>query len=565
MFNFISTTKCLKSALILALVLPFTSCLKTASLPVQSKQQAAVAMPDSYSADVAKQILQQGGNAVDAAIAAQFVLAVTLPEAGNIGGGGFMLVYKDKQGDFIDYREQAPLSAHRDMYLDENGEVIPYQSVIGILSSGVPGTVAGMWLAHEKHGSLPWKDLVQPAVELAEQGFVVHPKLAVSIEKHIQRLEKRGFEVNFADYFAGAKADDVFIQTELANTLKRIRDQGRAGFYQGETAKIISDFMRREQGLVTEQDLLSYEAKSRQPLTSNWREYQLLTSPPPSSGGIAILQWLKMYDLLTQQQAPLEHNSAEYVHILAEIGKRVFADRAEYLGDPDFVDVPVKQLIAEDYIAKRSQSVLLDRISVTDSIKPGLTESEETTHFSVMDKWGNAVSNTTTINLGFGSGVVVEGAGFLLNDEMDDFSAKPGVANVFGAVGGQANEIQPKKRMLSSMTPSMVLKDGHVTFVTGSPGGTTIISSVYLSILSALEFSMSAEDVVNQPRFHHQLLPKDVIRYHDGFDPDVVTELEKMGYIMGNRYFGDVHVILNKNNKLEAASEARGRGKAMVF
>ncbi len=528
-------------------------------------KQAALAMPDSYSADVAKDILQKGGNAVDAAIAAQFVLAVTLPEAGNIGGGGFMMIYKDKKSDFIDYREQAPLSAHRDMYLGEDGEVIPNQSVIGILSSGVPGTVAGMWLAHKKHGSLPWKELLQPAFNLAEEGFKVHPKLAKSIEMYITSLEKRGFAVNFENYFADAKANEIFQQLELADTLKRIRDQGRDGFYKGQTAKIISDFMRQENGLVTEQDLLSYEAKSRQPITAKWRGYQLLTSPPPSSGGIAIIQWLKMYDLMTRDQEKLTHNSAAYMHLLAEIGKRVFADRAEYLGDPDFVKVPVDSLITDEYIAMRSQTVLKDGISVTELVKPGLKESEETTHFSVMDKWGNAVSNTTTINLGYGSGVVVEGAGFLLNDEMDDFSSKPGVANVFGAVGGQANEFQPKKRMLSSMTPSMVLKDGEVTFVTGSPGGTTIISSVYLSILHALEFSMSAEDVVNKPRFHHQLLPKDVIRHHNGIDPAVISELEQMGYTMSNGHFGDMQVILNKDGKIDAASEITGRGKSIVF
>jgi gamma-glutamyltranspeptidase/glutathione hydrolase len=535
------------------------------TIPTPSVKQAAVAMPDSYSAEIAIDILQKGGNAVDAAIAAQFVLAVTLPEAGNIGGGGFMLIYKDKKSDFIDYREQAPLAAHKDMYLDENGDVIPNQSVIGILASGVPGTVAGMWLAHEKHGSLPWKELVQPAFNLAAKGFKVHPKLAGSIERYINRLEKRGFEVNFKDYFAGAKANEIFQQLELADTLKRIRDQGRDGFYKGQTAKIISDFMRQENGLVTEQDLLSYEAKSRKPLSAQWREYQLLTSPPPSSGGIAIIQWLKMYDLLTRDHQKLTHNSTAYLHLLAEIGKRVFADRAEYLGDPDFFEVPVDSLISDEYIAKRSQTVFRDKISVTESVKPGLKESEETTHFSVMDKWGNAVSNTTTINLGYGSGVVVRGAGFLLNDEMDDFSSKPGVANVFGAVGGQANEIQPKKRMLSSMTPSMVLNNGEVQFVTGSPGGTTIISSVYLSILNALEFSMNAKDIVNKPRFHHQLLPKNVIRHHDGIDPTVIVELEQMGYTMSNKRFGDMHVILNKDGKVDAASEVNGRGKSIVL
>jgi gamma-glutamyltranspeptidase/glutathione hydrolase len=538
---------------------------KPVLISTPSIRQSAVAMPDYYSAEVAKNILQNGGNAVDAAIAAQFVLAVTLPEAGNIGGGGFMLIYKDKKSDFIDYREQAPLSAHRDMYLDENGNVIPNQSVIGILSSGVPGTVAGMWLAHQKHGSLPWKDLVQPSLNLAEKGFKVHPALAKSIEEYIVSLKSRGFEVNFKDYFAGAKANETFQQLELADTLKRVRDQGRDGFYKGQTAKIISDFMRQENGLVTEQDLLSYEAKSRTPLSAQWREYRLLTSPPPSSGGIAIIQWLKMYDLLTLEQQVPTHNSGAYIHLLAEIGKRVFADRAKYLVDPDFFEVPVDKLMTDEYIATRSQTVLRDRISETELVKPGLKESEETTHFSILDKWGNAVSNTTTINLGFGSGVVVAGAGFLLNDEMDDFSSKPGVANVFGAVGGQANEIQPKKRMLSSMTPSMVLKNGEVNFITGSPGGTTIISSVYLSILHALEFSMSAIDVVNKPRFHHQLLPKNVIRYHAGIDLTVISELEQMGYTMNNQGFGDMHVILNKEGKIDAASEANGRGKSIVF
>jgi gamma-glutamyltranspeptidase/glutathione hydrolase len=556
----------------ISLVLLATLCLTTlgcsqpASVPnVNKTAQAAVAMPDSYSADVAKAILQKGGNAVDAAIAAQLVLAVTLPEAGNIGGGGFMMIYKDQKADFIDYREQAPLSAHKDMYLDEQGNVIPDKSVIGVLSSGVPGTVAGMWLAHQKYGSLPWKELVQPAVTLADQGFIVHPKLSSSITEHIEDLEKRGFDVNFKDYFGSAKANEVFKQAELASTLMRIRDQGRDGFYQGETAKIISDFMRKENGLITEKDLLSYEAKSRQPIKTKWREYELVSAPPPSSGGIAILQWLKMYDTLTKGQPQLAHNSAAYVHLLAEIGKRVFADRAEYLGDPDFVEVPVDELIADDYIAMRSQSVLRDKISVTESIKPGLKESEQTTHFSIMDKWGNAVSNTTTINLGFGSGVVVEGAGFLLNDEMDDFSAKPGVANVFGAVGGQANEIQPQKRMLSSMTPSMVLEDNKVVMVTGSPGGTTIISSVYLSILNALEFGMGAQDVVDQPRFHHQLLPKNEIRYHQGLDEEVISQLEGMGYIMHQSSFGDMHIILHTRDDLEAASESTGRGQSDVF
>lgn len=528
-------------------------------------RRAAVAMPDSYSADAARTILEKGGNAVDAAITAQFVLAVTLPEAGNIGGGGFMLIHKDGQHDFIDYREKAPLAAHRDMYLDENGNVIPNQSLIGILASGVPGTVAGMWLAHQKYGTMPWRELVQPAVELAEQGFVVHPKLAGYIERHIKRLAERGFDVNFKHYFAEAATGEIFKQPELAATLSRIRDEGRDGFYLGKTAKLIVDFMQQEKGVISEQDLAQYDAVARRPLTADWGKYQIITSPPPSSGGIAIIQWLEMYKLLASKQTNLSHNSAPYIHLLAEIGKRVFADRAEYLGDPDFINVPVSRLIDPTYIEQRSSGITANAISETASIKPGLKESEETTHFSILDKWGNGVANTTTINLGFGNSVVVEGAGFLLNDEMDDFSSKPGVANVFGAIGGSANEIQPQKRMLSSMTPTIVLKDNEVMMVTGAPGGTTIISSVYGSILNALEFNMTAQESADSPRFHHQLLPKDQIRYHPGLAPEVLRDLEKMGYILNQSRFGDLQLIINKNGKLDAASESSGRGKAMVF
>nr|WP_244507098.1 gamma-glutamyltransferase [Pseudoalteromonas neustonica] len=526
--------------------------------------QAAVAMPDSYSSDTARVILELGGNAVDAAIAAQFVLAVTLPEAGNIGGGGFMLIQKDGKGDFIDYRETAPSAAHRDMYLDKQGNVITNKSVYGIHASGVPGSVAGMWLAHQKHGTLNWDVLVEPAVKLAEHGFIVHPKLASSIERYIARMAKKEVSINFADYFSSAKANKNFKQPELAATLKRIRDKGQAGFYEGETAKIIANFMSEHGGIITQADLKAYQAKSRVPMKSAWNGYEVLTSPPPSSGGIAILQWLKMYEL-TKPAKGLEHNSVGYIHLLAEIGKRVFADRAEYLGDPDFFDVPKAALIASDYLEKRSSTITLDKISTTENIQPGLYESEQTTHFSIVDKWGNAVSNTTTINLGYGSGVVVAGAGFLLNDEMDDFSAKPGVMNVFGALGGKANEIQPHKRMLSSMTPTILLKDNKVKMVTGSPGGTTIISSVYESILNAVEFNMSAEQVVNSPRFHHQLWPKNVIRHHPGLDTEVVKALENMSYTLNERRFGDMHVIIERDGKLDAGSEASGRGKAVVF
>ncbi|AQQ00626.1 gamma-glutamyltransferase [Pseudoalteromonas aliena] len=534
------------------------------NLAAKPLSQSAVAMPDAFSADAAKNILDQGGNAIDAAITAQFVLAVTLPEAGNIGGGGFMLIQKGGQGDFIDYRETAPKASYRDMYLNDKGDVITNKSIYGISASGVPGSVAGMWLAHKRHGTLPWKTLVQPAVTLAEQGFVVPPKLAKGVSHYIAHLKEQKINVNFEKYFIDVKANKVFKQPELATTLKRIRDNGQDGFYKGETANIIAKFMHQHGGIIDQDDLKNYTAKSRMPIKVKWNGYEVLTSPPPSSGGIAILQWLKMYELKKPNNG-LAHNSTQYVHLLAEIGKRVFADRAEYLGDPDFFNVPVTALTDINYLKNRSGDISLTAISNTESIKPGLKESEQTTHFSIVDKMGNAVANTTTINLGFGSGVVVEGAGFILNNEMDDFSAKPGVMNVFGAIGGKANEIQPHKRMLSSMTPTILLKNNTVKMVTGSPGGTTIISSVYESILNAVEFDMNAADVVNSPRFHHQLWPKNVIRMHAGLSAKVKAELVKMGYAIDERHFGDLNVIINKNGKLDAASEASGRGKSIVF
>ena len=536
-----------------------------ASVKPNTQQQGAVAMPDTFSADVSAQILSQGGNAIDAAIAAQFVLAVTLPEAGNIGGGGFMVIYKDKVADFLDYREVAPLKAHRDMYLDDNGNVIPFQSLYGVLSSGVPGTVDGMWQAHKKYGSLPWKSLVMPAVKLAEQGFVVHENLAENIAWRINSFKKDGVKVNFSEHFAKAKTGTVFAQPNLAKTLHRIADKGRDGFYQGETAKIITDFMTKHGGIIGYEDLKNYRATWRKPLEKYWRGHRVLTAPPPSSGGIAILQWLNMYDLLANTKTPLRHNSAPYIHRLAEIGKRVFADRAEYLGDPDFFDVPQERLLADSYLKTRIAGISDNTISVTKAIKPGLKESPDTTHFSIIDKWGNAVSNTTTINYTFGGGVIVDGAGFILNDEMDDFSVKAGVPNIYGAVGGEANEIQANKRMLSSMTPTILLMDNKVKLVTGSPGGTTIISSVYQSILNVIEFNMTAEQAANAPRFHHQLLPKDVIEHYPGIAEKEKYALKKMGYTLNEERFGFVQLIINNEQVLDAAAELGGRGKAIVI
>ena len=558
-------------SVIVAFISVVAACSHAPNPPVDSASnntvglsQQAVAMPDSYSADAAMQVLQEGGNAIDAAITAQFVLAVTLPEAGNVGGGGFMTIKFEDNTDFLDYREMAPENAHRDMYLDEQGNVKPYESLFGAKASGIPGTVAGMWAAHKKYGTLDWERLLAPAVDLAEQGFVVHEKLANNIDHYIERTKEAAINNNFSEYFAHAKAGTTFKQLELAKTLKAIQQQGKDGFYKGDVAKHIVDFMQQNGGLITYEDLLAYKAVWRKPLHLNWQGYELVTAPPPSSGGVAVAQWIGMLEAYDATHDLPAQNSTEYIHVMSEIGKRVFADRAEYMGDPDFVSVPVEALTDADYITQRAADIQPNSISDTPSVQPGLKESEDTTHFSIMDRWGNAVANTTTINLTFGSGVVVTGAGFLLNDEMDDFSAKPGVPNFFGAVGGEANAIEPYKRMLSSMTPTLVTKDDQVVLVTGSPGGTTIISSVTQSLLNALLYDMSAEEAVNSPRFHHQLLPKDTIRMHDGFTEAAVNELKAMGYTIDNRRFGDVHLIKRTKEGVEAASEKSGRGKSLV-
>jgi len=561
----------IKRIMILAVISVMVACSNAPSTTIDNANntdvglsQPAVAMPDSYSVDAAMQVLKEGGNAIDAAITAQFVLAVTLPEAGNVGGGGFMTIKFEDSTDFLDYREMAPKSAHRDMYLDQAGNVKPYESLFGAKASGIPGTVAGMWAAHKKYGTLDWERLVAPAVDLAENGFVVHEKLANNIARYISRTQEKGIKSNFSDYFSEAKAGTTFKQPELAETLKAIQQQGKDGFYKGEVATHIVDFMQQNGGLITHDDLQAYKAVWRKPLQLTWQGYELITAPPPSSGGVAVAQWIGMLEAYDATHDLPAQNSTEYIHVMSEIGKRVFADRAEYMGDPDFVSVPVKALTDADYINERAADIQPASISDTPSIKPGLKESEDTTHFSIMDRWGNAVANTTTINLTFGSGVVVTGAGFLLNDEMDDFSAKPGVPNFFGAVGGEANAIEPYKRMLSSMTPTLVTKADQVVLVTGSPGGTTIISSVAQSLLNALLYDMSAEEAVNSPRFHHQLLPKDTIRMHNGFTEATVNELKAMGYTIDNRRFGDVHLIKRTKEGVEAASEKSGRGKSIV-
>ncbi len=528
-------------------------------------QKAAYAMPDKYAAKVVRAVLNDGGNAVDASIAAAFVLAVTFPEAGNIGGGGFMLAHMEGENHFLDYRERAPLTASRDMYLDAKGQVIDKASLVGIRAAGVPGTVAGLWQAHQKFATKPWASLIQPAIEYAETGFAVHPKKANAIDGVIKWFDGK---VNFATHFGGMANGGVFKQPELAATLKRIALNGPQDFYQGQTAQLLLAQSRRDGGLLHADDLSSYAAVWREPLVSNWRDYKVVTAPPPSSGGFAVIQLLKMKQLLDDKFAGLAPNSAQYIHLIAEMEKRVFADRAEYFGDPDFVNVPIKELISDAYIARRAQEVNAVTISDINDAQPGL-DSPSTTHFSIVDKWGNAVANTYTINWSYGSGTVVEGAGFILNNEMDDFSTKPGVANVYGVVGGTANEIQPAKRMLSSMSPTILLDGDNIRMVLGSPGGSTIFTSVFQGIVNVIDNGMSAADSVGASRFHHQLLPPDLITTSISIPLAGATKaaLEQRGYRVEPHgwEFGDLQLIESRFDETNAASDPRGIGVSGVI
>ena len=526
---------------------------------------AAVAMPDPYAAEVASTVLASGGNAVDAAIASTFSLAVTYPVAGNIGGGGFMLVHFEGEPNFIDYRETAPRDAHRDMYLDGNGNVIEMASLIGHRASGVPGTVAGMWLAHQRYGSLPWADLLAPAIELAREGFVVSAQLEEAAREVVEWHEER---IDFESSFGVLTAGEAFRQPDLARTLQRIAEFGVDEFYRGETARLIVEEMRNGDGLITARDLEEYRAVEREPLRADWRGLEILSAPPPSSGGFAVIQLLGMRDHLQSDFEGLAHNSPQYIHLVAEIEKRVFADRAEYLGDPDFYDVPMDDLLDADYLRRRAGAVQANDISTLDAVAPGL-ESPDTTHFSILDRWGNAVANSYTLNWDFGSGVVVDGAGFLLNDEMDDFSVKPGVPNIFGVVGRTANEIQPGKRMLSSMSPTMLLRDGEVELVIGTPGGSTIFTTVFQVITNIYDFGMTPAEAIGANRFHHQLLPPDLITHSPNIPlpEQTVTNLEDRGYRIEPHFFdfGNVQVILRRDGQIDAASDPRKIGESRVL
>lgn len=509
-------------------------------------------------------MLKQGGNAIDAAIATQLALAVVYPGAGNIGGGGFMVAHLNNGKNItIDYRETAPAKASHDMYLDANGNAQLTLSQDGHLAAGIPGTVAGLF-ASIKYAKLSFKKLIQPAVTLAEKGFVLTKAQAADFNEYKKQFEDLNTSPVAFVKSTPWKEGDTLIQKELAQTLKRIRDFGQKGFYEGETAKLIVAEMQKGNGIISLDDLKNYKAKERTALEFDYKNYHIIGMPLPSSGGIILQQMMGMIE--NRNIAAMKFQTAESVQLMTEVERRAFADRAEFLGDPDFVKVPVHTLVSKKYLTERMKDYEPGKAGSSKTTVAGaITESEETTHLSIIDAEGNAVSVTTTLNGHFGSRTVVSGAGFILNNEMDDFSIKPGVPNMYGAVGNEKNSIAPGKRMLSSMTPTIVLKNNKPYLVVGTPGGTTIPTSVFQTLVNILEFKMTATDAVNKPKFHHQWLP-DEIFVEDNFDEATATKLTLMGYTITKREpIGRTEVIQIKDKKIIAVGDKRGDDTAVGY
>ncbi|MGV3704215.1 MAG: gamma-glutamyltransferase [Arcticibacter sp.] len=512
--------------------------------------------------EVGINILKKGGNAADAAVAVQFALAVVYPNAGNIGGGGFM-VYRTGSGEIatLDFREKAPAAAQRNMYLDEKGDPITDKSVYGHLAAGVPGTVDGMVEAHRKFGKLSWKEVLEPAVRLAQKGFALTEMQASELNSRREKFKQfnpRGTAlVSQQKYW---KPGDLLVQKELALTMKRIRDKGRDGFYAGETAEHIVREMKAGKGIISTEDLKNYHSVWRKPIVGQYKDYKIITMPPPSSGGIALLQLLQSVE--PYPLARWGHQADSTVQLIVEAERRVYADRAAHLGDPDFYRVPQSALLNREYQKSRMRSFNWAKATPSAEISEGKTagyESSETTHFSIADKDGNAVSVTTTLNGSYGSLVLVKGAGFLLNNEMDDFSVKPGSPNMYGLVGGEANAIAPGKRMLSSMTPTIVEKEGKLFMVVGTPGGSTIITSVFQTILNVLEFGQSMQEAVDSKRFHHQWLPDEIAVEESAFSPAVTDYLNRKGYTIRKRSpIGRVDAILVSPSGYSGGADSRG-------
>lgn len=533
----------------------------------QNYINGGVSSADELASEVGIKILKDGGNVIDAAVGVGFALAVVYPQAGNIGGGGFMVIhFVGGKNTSIDYREKAPSLASRDMYLDANGNVIEDLSTTGHLAVGVPGSVAGMLYALEKYGTMSREQVMKYAIDLAENGFALSSNLANIFNS---------FESDFSKYpgsynIFGRKfrEGEIFVQKDLANTLKEIRDKGRDGFYKGRVADLIVSEMKRGGGLISYNDLENYNPVERDVLTGTYRNYDIITMGPPSSGGICLLYLLNIMESFDLNGTGF--GTAGLIHLYAEAMRRVYADRSEFMGDADFVNVPLNTLISKDYAKKRFKDFDGWHASISDNIKHGdinIKEHKETTHYSIADRWGNSVAVTTTLNDNFGSKLVVEGAGFLLNDEMDDFSSKPGVPNMYGLLGSEANSIAPNKRMLSAMTPTIILKDGKTFMVVGSPGGGKIITSVFQTVVNVIDFKMSLQNAVDSPRMHHQWYP-DYIQVEPGLcDKETRSMLTSLGHkIKDVGRFGRIDAILfNENGSMTGYSDSRGYGKAIGY
>jgi gamma-glutamyltranspeptidase/glutathione hydrolase len=546
------------------LLLSFSVFSQNTQKPLIEGKQGMVVSTHPAASEIGLAILKKGGNAIDAAVAVNFALAVCHPSAGNIGGGGF-LVYRDKAGNVkaLDYREKAPSAASRDMYLDANGNIIPGKSMTGIFSVGVPGTVAGMQEMHDKLGKLPWAELVRPAVDLASKGLLLTEKEARGLNRQRSEFLKENPGKTYLLSAEGKewKQGDLLVQSDLAATLERIMTKKANGFYKGKTARFIVKEMQAQNGLISKKDLKNYQAVWRTPIKSKYKNYQIIGMPPPSSGGVALAQLLQMV-------APYSLNkwgptSDSTIQVMVEAERRVYADRSKWLGDPDFVKVPVNELIDPAYNTTRMSSLNFAQATPSSSIQAGAFpgyESPETTHYSIVDAEGNAVSITTTLNNSYGSKVFVGGAGFLLNDEMDDFSAKAGSPNLYGLIGSKANEIQPNKRMLSSMTPSIVEENGQLKMVVGTPGGSTIITSVFQVVLNTLEMGMNMQQAVEYPRFHHQWLPEKITAEPKRFSEQQQIRLQTKGYTFSPvSAIGLVEgILVLPNGNLQGGADSRG-------
>ena len=551
----------------LSLIFLFSLNFLSISCTVEKPVKGAVVSAREEASRIGVDIMAKGGNAFDAMIATDLALTVCYPNAGNISGGGF-LVYRLNTAEkgSLDFREKAPKAATADMYLDEEGNVIPGQSTFGGKAVGVPGTVAGLEAIHKKFGSLPWKELVQPAIDLARNGYVVTPKQQLSFESKKEDFIKMNGENTF--YAQGFKAGDLVKNSALANTLERIAENGSAGFYQGENAKALVERVQQTGGVMTLEDLLAYKPVWRDPVHFTYKNLDLFTMGPPSSGGICLGQIMKMVEPFDLGQ--YSQNSTEAIQILVEAERRSYADRSLYLGDPDFINIPQDSLLDVTYLAERMASFQFDQATKSSDINPGTIvweESEETTHYSILDSMGNAVAVTTTLNGSYGSKVFVESGGYFLNNEMDDFSSKPGSPNMFGLIGGKANAIAPEKRMLSAMTPTIVEKDGALSMIVGTPGGSTIITSVLQTILNVYEFKMTMQEAVSAPRFHHQWLPDVVIFEPKRFDSIFIKNLQAKGYDIKEEYtriIGRVDAIhVSDEKKITTGADPRGDDQAI--